>query len=190
MAVALVIGSANSVWSDYDRANLLLDELEKTRPNVGFETFVINDTIPVFPDFMDFAITLHPDKLRRWAQGRNANGFNAPRQTWSLKRDKLVTNVSTDWGGSSGLYACKIAMEKGYQKIILCGVPMEPSFEHIVRNSAWNAAKQFRRGWERHMNDVKDMVRSFGGWTMEKLGSPTIEWISDIPDIPINKAIA
>src|ERR1700676_986470 len=128
--IAIIIGGANCVWNDYEQwKHLALSyelELQAKLGNpeyvcIQFETFVINDSIPLFDDFIDNAVTLHPYKLKYWAHDRNVRGLNIPPKVWAHRTDSLVTNHTGDWGGSSGLFACKIALELQFNKIILCG---------------------------------------------------------------------
>lgn len=176
MAVALVIGSAGCVWSDYDKATAMLGPIVEAK---DWQTFVVNDSIPVFPDFIDHVVTLHPNKLPVWANARNRAGRSIPNRVWSHIRHGLVTDVTPDWSGSSGLFAVKIAIQLGITKVILCGVPMDAKEGHILRKTEWGAAKAFTRGWERHFNSISGKVKSFSGWTFERLGAPTQEWITD-----------
>lgn len=179
MKVALVIGGAECVWSDYELAKALLGPVVEYK---DWATFVINDSIPLFPDWLDHAITLHPNKLKDWAHKRNEAGLNIPRQVWAHRSAPFVTNHTADWGGSSGLFACKVALELGYRHIILCGVPMDETQKHIVRKVKWAPARAFQRAWGIHEKEIMGHVKSFGGWTCQKFGAPTLEWINENVD--------
>lgn len=172
MKIAIVVGGANCVWSDYERAKALVGELD-------FDTFVINDTIPVFPDYINNAVSLHPNKFPGWARERNKAGLNIPDKAWSFVGSKLVTNTTGDWGGSSGLFSVKIALELGFTKIILCGVPMDETFRHIKRKVNWASCNAFKRGWNNRMQLLVGKVKSFSGWTKTQLGEPTKEWLCE-----------
>lgn len=191
--IAIVLGSADCVWDDYTATNLLLKQYvdylnSEAKPfthDVMIENFVINDTIPVFPGHVHHAISLHPNKFAapakdgsgNWAHKRNANGYPIPDHIWGHRGTELTTNTSSDWGGSSGLFACKIALELGHSRIIMCGVPLDPKQRHIVRHTDWNSAKAFQRGWITRKATVLGKVKSWEGWTKDLLGIPTIEWL-------------
>lgn len=174
--VGIVIGGAIDVWNEYDRTIELLNEAQ-----LEYNTFVTNDSIPLFPDYLDVAVSLHPNKLPIWAQARNKLGRNVPDFVVSIRRDlcTLVTHYCADWGGSSGLYSVRVALELfGCTRVILCGVPMEINRGHIIRGPKYHwPAVQFRNNWKVHQSEYSHMTRSWSGWTMKLLGTPTLEWL-------------
>ena len=140
--------------------------------------FAGNDMIEKFPEYVENAVTLHPDKLKLWLSGRRAAGLNEPEKVWAHRNyEGAVTHWTRDWSGSTGLFCVKVARELGFVHIILCGVHMTVEGNHFVREQPWNAALNFRRGWTAHMKELKPYVRSYGGWTREHLGEPTEEWL-------------
>ena len=165
--VALVVGGSERVKEELAEAEALCAGCDVTR-------FVINDMIPQ-AEGPCIAVSLHPTKLADWLKRREANGHPAPSQVWAHRSGPNVTNHVEDWAGSSGLFACKIARQLGFERIILCGVPMEPSAKHVVRGQPWPAGVTFRRGWERHKEEIKPFVRSMSGWTAEQFGRPSVE---------------
>jgi hypothetical protein len=172
--VALVVGGGGDPLSEYEAAKALCDSVQKSICNI-----VCNDMIALFPHAVDHAVTLHPDKLYGWIQLREKFGNPMPlRRVWAHRGGPGVTDSTRDWQGSSGLFMTKIALETGYTKIILCGVPMTVEAHHIVRHQPWNAAPGFMRGWDRRLAQVRPYARSMSGWTLEKLGEPTLEWLT------------
>jgi hypothetical protein len=176
--IALVIGGAENALEDYAKACALCLETGKM-----WTTFVCNDTIQVFPEHIDHAVTLHPDKMHIWTSNRRKAGFADVGATWCHRPYKNFTNDTRDWGGSSGLLCVKIARVLKFRHVILCGVPMTVEAGHITRKKRWQAAHGFRRGWSRHVPELKPFVRSMNGWTKELFLEPTVEWLrADIPD--------
>jgi len=176
--VALCLGGAQNVMEEYENAVALCIANNKT-----WITLVCNDTIALFSQEIDKAVTLHPDKMPIWLDKRRAAGLIDPKETWCHRPYRHISNDTKDWGGSSGLLMVKIAREAGIRKVVLCGVPMTVEAGHIVRRAKWTAAHGFRRGWMRHTPELKPFVRSFAGWTKELFGEPTSEWLkADIPD--------
>jgi predicted SAM-dependent methyltransferase len=162
--VALVVGGSERVKEELAEAEALCAGCEVTR-------FVINDMIP-FAAGPCIAVSLHPTKLADWLRRREANGHPAPSQVWAHRSGPNVTHHVEDWAGSSGLFSVKIARKLGFERIILCGVPMEPSAKHVVRAQPWPAAVTFRRGWEKYKGEIAPFVRSMSGWTAEMFGRP------------------
>src|SRR5579864_863054 len=177
--VALVVGGGGDPLSEFDAARLMCEAAGKT-----YTTLVCNDLLALFPHRIDFACTLHPDKMIAWTVLREKNGHPLPYgSTWAHRPYKNFTNHTKDWQGSSGLFMTKIARETGYTHIILCGVPMTVEAEHFVRHQRWNAAPGFIRGWNHHEAQLRPFVRSMSGWTQATFGSPSFLWLTEsIPD--------
>lgn len=172
MTIALVVGGAECVWKDLEAAQALCLQYGRE-----FEAFIINDMIAQYPGKAR-AVSLHPDKLESWLTKRQQAGLPKPLQVWTHRAHKLSTNATPDFGGSSGLFAAKIAHHNcGIAQVLLCGVPMTPEGNHFVRHAPWRAFYSFRKAWEREMPTL-GFLRSMSGWTAEKLGKPTPEWLS------------
>jgi hypothetical protein len=170
--VALVIGGAENAMEDFGRAKSLCED-------VGYAVFATNDMIERFADPVDYAVTLHPDKLNNWLTARDKAGYEAPKQIWLHRAHKGLPAYPTtkDWGGSVGLFAVKLARERGFTRIILCGVPMTAEGKHFLRHKNWDAVWGFRKAWDAHRNEIAPYVRSFSGWTAQLLGGVTEAFI-------------
>lgn len=169
----VVVGGADCVFTDLLAARDLC-ELSGVKPIF----YVINDMIPVF-DSDCIAITLHPDKIDAWLSIRQQHKWPKPSQVWAHRKDprRNITHATPDWAGSSGLFACKIALEQHHTKIILCGVPMTVESCHFQRKTRWAACTAFRRPWDTHRKELEPYVRSMSGWTQEFLGAPDVAWL-------------
>lgn len=176
--VAIVVGGGNDPLAEYAEAKALCIAAGKT-----FATFVCNDAIAVFPDHIDHACTLHPDKYQHWKVLRERGGLPQPTLRWSHRSYNQIDYHTKDWQGSSGLFCIKVARELGYTHIIACGVPMDPLARHFARGQIWNAADGFRRGWSRVQGALRPFLRSMSGWTREHFGVPDAAWLTaTIPD--------
>jgi hypothetical protein len=177
MAVALVIGGAECVWNDAKEA------LSMFTPDA---VFVTNDMIAHWPTRLDYAVTLHPEKIVEWIRRRKIAGFSEPGEIWAhhMRSGQIVQRSTPDWGGSSGLFAVKIALEEGFDGIVLAGVPMVPEAKHFVRKSDWVAGHSFKKAWSNHLEAIKPKTRSMSGLTKELLGGPTAKWLLSIEAAP------
>ena len=183
--VAICIGGGNDPLSETEAAMNLCDAAHKT-----WELFVCNDMIGLLPYPIDNAVTLHPDKMHGWVNQRVKNDLPMPiLRYWAHRPYRGFTHHTRDWQSSSGGFCVKIAREKndfrdGYTHVIMCGIPMNSEGDHFVRKQAWHAAQGFIRGFNRSVMMLKPYVRSLsGGWSGEKFGEPTYEWImEDIPE--------
>jgi hypothetical protein len=108
---------------------------------------------------------------------RRQAGLNRP-QTWAHKPYRGIDRSTPDWAGSSGLFAVKVAIEEGFERIVLAGVPMTAEGAHYYDAKVWTAAHVFHSGWNHRLPQIKDIVRSMSGWTRELLGEPTRDWLA------------
>lgn len=186
MTLALVIGGADCVWTDYLAVKAICDQI-----GVPFEIFIINDMIPSYPGAAR-AVSLHPDKLEGWLSRRQSAGYPRPTQVWCHRAHRLATNDTPDFGGSSGLFAAKIAHHNcGFDRVILCGVPMTAEGGHFVRKQKWPSYYSFRKAWERELPALQGWLKSMSGWTKEKLGSPDLAWLnSETGGVPCQSSLS
>jgi hypothetical protein len=84
--------------------------------------------------------------------------------------------------GSSGLFAVKVALDDGHDRVVLAGVPMTVEDKHFLRGQPWIARDSFTQAWPIAMPHIHGKVKSLsGGFTEELLGAPTPEWLGVIP---------
>lgn len=175
--IALVLGGSARVWEDAEAARALAPDA----PVVA-----VNDAIPRWEGDLAAAVTLHAEKLADWIAARRAAGLPEPVRfiTMDDKRRPAWAEVVPHHFegqaslGSSGLFAVKVALhELGADGVILCGIGMDPT-PHFVRGGEWRSAPRFRRGWVEVMPALRDRVRSMSGWTRERLGAPSPEWVA------------
>lgn len=141
--------------------------------------------IPRWP-VAQFFCSLHADQLKRWIEERNKAGLDSQGvEVWSHRNCSpshrpydVVQHITVDWGGSSGLFAVNVAMLKGFDKIVLAGVPMTVVGGHITRRKFWPPATAFKYAWTSHAAELKLYVKSCSGWTQELFGPPTMEWLT------------
>jgi hypothetical protein len=70
-----------------------------------------------------------------------------------------------------------VALELGCTRIVLAGVPMDKMAGHYDNRKPWMEARQYWPAWERAIPKFAGRVRSMSGWTRDKLGEPTKEWL-------------
>jgi len=174
--VAVVVGGAAAALDELDAARGLCAASGEV-PTI----IAVNDQIARFPDEI-IAVTLHYDRLLYWIKDRAARGYPAPVETWAWWRPPrmpgLVTHVTAQWDGSSGLHGVAVALQRGHAKVILAGVPMDAGAGHIAREGPWVDCERYRKGWIERMPQLIGRVRSMSGWTAARLGTPTAEWLT------------
>jgi len=167
MKVALVLGSASTVWDDAEAA-------WEYQPKV---IVACNEIGVSWADRLDVWCTLHPEKMERWREERAARshppaGEHIGHTQWPGV-DRTVCHL---WPGqntsaSSGGYAAKIALEFA-DHVILAGVPLTP-LPHFNRDLGWQDFASYRTGWEQSLPHIEGRVSSMSGWTRELLGHPS-----------------
>ncbi len=170
--LALVLGGAACVWDD------ALAALRLARFDL---VLAVNDMIPRWPGPLDCAVTLHPDNLPGWLAARRIKGRRDPGEVWAHRLAPSVTRTTSDWRGSSGLLAVKVALvEHAADGVVLAGVPIDRS-EHFARpGKPWGDAHAFYGGWCDHKAQIERRTRSLSGWTGKTFGPPKPEWLVEI----------
>lgn len=178
--LALILGGSTRVWDDYYGAKIFC--------NQQYDCLLgINNVIGDIPEKLDIAVTLHPEKIQLWLAKRKANSFLGPDKVVGhrLYYDYITHVVDYRWdttlkrhnSGSSGLFAIKVALDFGFDKIILCGVGLDHTQGHYFNDKPWDWGNTFRESWITYQDKFKDNVRSMSGWTQEFLGKPTLDWL-------------
>ena len=171
---AIVLGGASGVWQELESLGNIKDTSS---------IFAINDSISAYSGKIDYAITLHPEKMPKWKQARENNGYDMAFKSVGYGRKGFSIPKETDYyldywyqdgvkcsSGSSGLFAVKAALELGFDEVILCGVPMDGGI-NIHRGKEWADFKGYRDAWLEQLPRLKGRVFSQSGWTKELLGS-------------------
>lgn len=188
MTRALVIGCSQRVWSDVERAEDLC----------SFETYYLVKLAGAHWDGEDHFVwaTLHPEFMPRYRAERASRGLHSRYEIVGPLAEEVGRHaqcpvdrrVSYRWpkmtsSGSSGLFAVKVALDDGHDRVVLAGVPMSTEAGHFVRRTPWLQRDSFVHGWNSALQHIHGKVRSVsGGWTEQLLGAPTKEWLGVSPD--------
>lgn len=182
MRKALVLGGGACVWADMEAA-LDLGEFQAV--------ITCNDVTAAYPGRIDACVSLHCAQWPAWLDERERRGFERPLTVFGhnearggLRTDRV--DVFTEYrfpgqdrSGSSGLFALKVALiDLGYDRAILCGVPMDEAGRHTNDPRPWRAATTYRAGWVQSLPAIANRARSMGGWTADLLGRPDAAWLA------------
>jgi hypothetical protein len=174
MPVAFVLGGADCLRKDYDRI------CEMVSPDTIIAT---NNAGRDFPGELPHWVTLHTEKMPMWIQQRRESGLPEAGQFWTSNVKTIphehtgLYNHVESWDGSSGLLAVSVALHLGYDRIVLCGVPLDKRAAHYDDPAPWMDAPRYRGAWIKHMDKMLGKVKSFSGWTYLKLGAPSMDWL-------------
>lgn len=171
MSLAVVLGGARCVWEDLERLSALAE------PDVVVAT---NDAGAHYRGPLHHWATLHYEKLPAWMAERESRNLPPAENVWVHDRAPAAFQGRrlADWGGSSGLFAVRVALAAGCERVVLCGVPMEMEEAHFFDSRRWGFAGRYRQAWTRHAEEIAASVRSMSGWTAQLLGEPDEVWLS------------
>lgn len=169
---AAVLGGADCVWRDFEAACRL----------VHIDLLIaVNGAFREYPGKVDHAVSFHSDLLPYWTERRRKSGYPDPDKYWTVVGQRPILGVAMGfvpaWGGSSGLIAAQVGMEVA-DRVILCGVPLDPAAEHFDKPGVWDEAIKHRHAWQAHAEELRAKVRSMSGWTAELLGTSTADWLA------------
>jgi hypothetical protein len=148
----------------------------------------INDILEYYDGEIDYAVSLHPQKFAGWMKERDRKDFPKPKQFVTFTghpKSEVPIDLVMDYqwpsmgqSGSTGLFAVKVARDSAFNKIVLCGVPMDKR-PHFFSQPEWTQVESFWPAWGKMLDHFKTETRSMSGRTMELLGKPTREWLAD-----------
>jgi hypothetical protein len=178
LTVALVLGGGAGVWADVEAA-LDLSEVDGV--------VACNDVAASWPGRLDAMVSLHAEKLHFWMARRARSGHPPPDRVFTKEASgnaKVAVEQihyrfpGQDRTGSSGLFALKVALiDLGFDKAVVCGVPMTEEGRHFFDATAWRGALSHRAGWTQALPQIAERARSMSGWTRELLGAPDAAWL-------------
>lgn len=177
-----IIGGATSVWHDLDEARKQFGECD---------VVAVNDVGEEYSGPLKAWVSIHGEQFPKWTRKRAANGYdkaellvtgssamqNQPNLSEMGVQAELVLWPEQTLSGSSGLFAVKVTLTRlSYQRVILCGVPMCPTYKHYFDKQEWDDAPAYWPGWRSvYEQHLKGRVFSMSGWTRNLLGHSPYE---------------
>lgn len=184
----LVVGAdAACIWDDLERFGARDDSGPRGRVRKdGWDFLTVNKLVETFPGTVEHGYSNEPKILDRFIAARRqeyTREFGPPKNTHSCNRG---ARWHWPWGGhgTSGLGAVLVGLGLGYERVVLCGLPLddgphngEPHWRRTAFQSseaAGSAGGDKDRHWKRAMEAAFDgKVRSMSGRTKHWLGDAT-----------------
>ena len=176
---------AKCAWSDYHRALQVLD-------GKPFEVMTINDMAMHFLDKpITHAVSLHPEMLEPMRQIRIRTSRDQAYFTTHTHVSNNIYKVDFHWnsefgGGTSTLLAVEIALFLGYEKLIICGTPLDNS-PHYWEDDYKEKSNRCKfpesnsidtwRSYFEQFPDNKEKVRVISGNLIDVCGQASKEWM-------------
>lgn len=131
-------------------------------------------------------VSIHGRGLVKWMPIRAERGFNTDYIAYGNFQNKDEDGGAIRWnrpnsGGSSGLHAVELALELGFDHVILCGMPLEGqqrvrSLDGEVTEGVCHYSS-YHDAWEKALPKLDGCVKSMSGWTAKLLGKPSKGWL-------------
>lgn len=181
-----ICGDGACVWDDLERLGCRVDGGNARRGSVGgaYDFLTINKLVEVFPGNIEHAYSNEYHLLQKFIAARRseyAREFTGPRHIHG--RMGSGAQWCWPWKGpaTSALGATLIGVALGYDKIVLCGVPLDDGPHN--GEPPWRMTRFSREaadspdGINRFWRDARDKafqgrVRSMSGRTKAWLGAP------------------
>lgn len=172
----LVLGSAQCLWDDVSAA-LDLGEYEAV--------YAAKHAGIYWPGRLDVWITFHPEWAVSFREQRRFLRYPEPGEVVAHEQRPGVDRVVRSYlipgmhnSGASGFFAVQQALEAGYDRLVLCGIPMTREHGRIDGRKIWDSAVTYQTRVRPILGQIRDRVRSMSGWTQRELGAPTTEWLT------------
>ena len=173
MKNAIILGSGQYLFGDYDKAKTIMPD---------HDLIAVNMSGICFPNIVHL-VSLHCERVPAFlAVALQDNGRHIT--THSQESNQTIPEIECRWnfgtaGGSSSLFAVRVALRLGYKRVILCGVPLDKNrrfYDGYGRKSEI-CDRATEISWQMAKAELGDKVRSMSGKTRDILGEPTKEWV-------------
>ncbi len=170
---ALILGSAACRAEDEAAARALF------KPDL---VIAVNQAGADYPGQLDAWVSFHPELFPKWLTERRKAERPPATELFTAERRPLPHSVTArrvgNWGGSSGLLACVVAIELKVTHGVLAGIPLDAYQGHYYSpEKPWRDGGNYRQAWIRKLDEL-GRFRSMSGLTREWLGAPTKEWLA------------
>ena len=181
----IIVGSGRCVWEDLEQLHT------RTHKEIFDDVMCINDMIMYYPGNIAHCVSCDAPMLPKWWAARRPpyqSAFSNPVRFHSVSTYEGIRGVELhdfQGGGTSGLLACKVAIDLGYNDIILCGVPIDNSghfweapwgktnFQREIADLTGRVRGDGRRYWTKANEKWFDgKIKSMSGNTRLILGAP------------------
>jgi len=140
----------------------------------------------LWPERLDAWVSLHPDRWEYDIDKRRRAGHPPALRLFAHEGAPEIDGIERTqyrWpgqkrSGSSGLFAAKVALEDlGFDRGVLCGIPLDKTAGRLDKLAFWPGASSFRQGFNEALPRINHRLCSMSGWTMQMLGRPTASWL-------------
>lgn len=184
----IVCGDSMGIWDDLEQFGCRISSGRGSVEKQGWDFLTINKLCETFPGNIEHCYSNEPSLLNKFLAARRseyAREFIKPKNVHSIS-DGSQWVWPLGGHGTSGLGANLVGIGLGYDRIVICGMPLddgphngEPPWRVCAFKSS-EAAGSVKTGMNSHWKKAIDLafdgkVRSMSGRTKEWLGD-AMEW--------------
>lgn len=174
----IILGCSRDVWADFDEALALF------KNNDDYHVMAINDIAHQIRKPINHIVSTHkelPGPLRQIRRVKMLEDV----ATHSIKEYPGVDHVWGAIAGNSGMFALKIALLMGYEKIIVCGIACDGTGHYYdpvdhMGNGSGTFDERHQRIWHelhRDSPEARNNVRVMSGQFKQLYGKADHGWI-------------
>ena len=168
----IITGSAENLFKDLAACREYVVKPEEC------DAFCVNRSVLYYPFFFQHWASLNKEmvSILKWVKTKCF---------FTTHSNKIAPGIDRFWplesfNGDSGLFAIRVAIRLEYEKIILCGMPIDSRsklYQLRENGCSFDCNTNLKLWQETARDEFEDKVRSMSGNTQEILGYPTKEWL-------------
>jgi hypothetical protein len=191
----IICADAACLWDDLERFGARIDTGNGRVGKPGYHIMTINKVVETMPAAIEHCYSNEPKTLQRFLAARRpeyAREFAPPKYSHSISPGCTWT-----WPfgghGTSGLGSVLVGLALGYQRIVLCGMPLDDSGHNgeppwrKCRFETSEAAGNVNTGWNSHWKKAHQLA--FEG-KVKSMSGRTKSWCGDARDWIVKDAAA
>lgn len=179
----VICGDAECVWDDLEELGFKSTRGRGKVERDGWDIMTVNKMVETFPGNIEHCYSNEPHLLETFLKARRneySKEFQSPKHTHSCNKGAKWLWPLGGWG-TSGLGACLVGIGLGYDRIVICGIPLdngphngEPHWR-TTRFESNEVADQVNGDVPMHWKKARDLafngkVKSMSGRTKKWLG--------------------
>jgi hypothetical protein len=186
----LVCGDAACIWRDLEGFGARDDGGPRGRVRrEGWDILTVNKLVETFPGNIEHVYSNEPhilDPFLRARRNEYIREFDGPKHRHSCNRGDGYHVWPLGGHGTSGLGAVLTGIGLGYDRIVICGIPLDDSGHNgeppwrrgnFTREAAPNVATGVNSHWARAIKFAfAGKVKSMSGRTRDWMGGPCCDW--------------
>lgn len=179
----VIVGDAACVWDDLERFGCRVSHRRGEVGKSGWHFLTVNKIVETFPGNIEHAYSNDATGLLKFIEAKRQEyrtEFDGPRHTHSCHKG---AKWHWPWGGwgTSGLGATFVGKMLGYDRAVLCGIPLDESPHNgeppwrktnFTREAPSTVTGTINKHWQRAREAWGGNLKSMSGRTREWFGAP------------------